>query len=312
MAIRHNHIATGTNDTGKQVSVNRWNEDHVVDGEITLSLPSADPAVPTTDKLAIFARKIGGRMMLAQIGPSGLDTVFQPNLGGNKVAAWMPPGNATTVPGVFGMSALTATGTATARNVATTNLFTRMTRLGYVSAATAGSLAGAREAAAKYTTGAGAPLGGFFARFRFGVSDAATVAGARMFIGMQAATGSPTNVEPNTLVNSIGLCQLSTSNNLHMYCAGTGVGTPVDLGANFPANTLSADAYELTLFAPPAGGIVHYQVIRLNTGNVASGSFSTNVPLGTQLLCFQAWRTNNATALAVGLDLCGLYIETDY
>jgi hypothetical protein len=30
------------------------------------------------------------------------------------------------------------------------------------------------------------------------------------------------------------------------------------------------------------------------------------------LLCHQLWRTNNATALAVGLDICGIYIETDY
>ena len=68
--------------------------------------------------------------MAAQIGPSGLDTTLQANLGGNKVALWMPPGSSTTVPGVFGMAALTAVGTATARTVATTNLLSRMTRLG--------------------------------------------------------------------------------------------------------------------------------------------------------------------------------------
>lgn len=309
MGLKHAYTATGTNDGAKQVSVNRWNADHVIDSAIDIPL-IASPGIPPADNVAIFARKIAGRMMLMQMGPSGLDTSFQPNLGGNKCALWMPPGGSTTVPGVFGMGALTATGTATSRAVATTNMLTRMTRLGYVSAATAGALAGAREAVAKYTTGAGSGLGGFFKRVRFSVSDAAVVAGARMFVGLNASTGAMTNVEPNTLTNVLGVCKLSTSNNLHIYGAGASVGTPVDLGANFPANTLSADVYELSMFSPAAGGCF-WQVTRLNTGDTASGQFAS-VPLGTVLLCHNYVRGNNATALAVGLDLCGIYMETDY
>ena len=309
--IKHAYVATGVNDDTKQVSKNRWNEDHVIDTEIDLPV-IASPAAPPDGMLSIYAKKVGGRTMLMQMGPSGLDTSFQPNLGGNKVAMWMPPGNSTTVPGVFGMAALTAVGTATARNVATTNMLTRMTRLGYVSAATAGSMASVREAAAKYTLGAGAGLGGFFYRVRFGVSDAATVAGARMFVGLSASTAAATNVEPNTLTNAIGVCQLSTSNNLHFYCAGSTATIAIDLGASFPAHTLSTDVYELAMFAPSTGGEVNYTVTRMNTRDVASGKITTGLPLGTQLLCHQIWRTNNATALAVGLDLCGIYMETDY
>ena len=278
----------------------------------TLTLPyTQSPAVPDADYGTIFIKKIAGRAMAAQIGPSGLDTTLQANLGGNKVALWMPPGGSTTVPGVFGMAALTATGTATARPVAATNLLTRMTRLGYVSAATAGALAGGREAVAKYTTGAGPGLGGFFARYRFGVSDAATVAGARMFIGLDALTAAPTNIDPSTKINCIGVGQIGTSDNLHIIRGNATAKTPIDLGANFPANT-NVDAYELNLFAPPAGGC-YWQVRRLNTTFEATGFLpSTEIPIATQLLCHQLWRCNNATALAVGLDVCGIYIETDH
>ena len=278
----------------------------------TLTLPDTQsPAAPSADYGTIFIKKIAGRMMAAQIGPSGLDTTLQANLGGNKVALWMPSGASTTVPGVFGMAALTATGTATVRGVSVANLLTRMTRLGYVSAATAGALAGAREAAAKYTTGAGPGLGGFFARYRFGVSDAATVAGARMFIGLDALTAAPTNIDPSTKVNCIGVGQIATSDNLHIIRGNATAKTPIDLGANFPANT-NVDAYELNLFAPPAGGC-YWQVRRLNTTFEATGFLpSTEIPIATQLLCHQLWRCNNATALAVGLDVCGIYIETDH
>lgn len=278
----------------------------------TLTLPDTpSPTVPSDGYGTIFIKKIGGRIMAAQIGPSGLDTALQASLGGNKAAMWMPPGGSTTVPGVFGMAALTATGTATARTVATTNLLTRMTRLGYVSAATAGSLAGAREAVAKFTTGAGPGLGGFFARYRFGVSDAATVDGARMFIGLDALTAAPTNIDPSTKVKCIGVGQIAASNNLHIIRGNVTANTPIDLGANFPANT-NSDAYELNLFALPSGGC-HWHVRRLNTAFEATGFLpSTEIPIATQLLCHQLWRCNNATALAVGLDVCGIYIETDH
>lgn len=278
----------------------------------TLTLPDTQsPAVPGPGYGTIFIKNIAGRAMAAQIGPSGLDTTLQANLGGNKAAMWMPPGGSTTVPGVFGMAALTATGTATARGVATTNLLTRMTRLGYVSAATAGALAGAREAVAKFTTGAGPGLGGFFARYRFGISDAATVAGARMFVGLDALAATPTNIDPSTKINCIGVGQIATSDNLHIIRGNATAKTPIDLGANFPANT-NAGAYELNLFAPPAGGC-YWQVRRLNTPFEATGFLpSTEIPVATQLLCHQLWRCNNATALAVGLDVCGIYIETDH
>lgn len=277
----------------------------------TLTLPATQsPAVPDAGYGTIFIKEIAGRAMAAQIGPSGLDTALQAHLGGNKVAMWMPPGGSTTVPGVFGMNALTATGTATARSVATTNLLTRMTRIGYVSAAPAGSLCGVRETVAKYTTGAGPGIGGFFARYRFGISDAAPVAGARMFIGLDASTAAPTNVDPSTKVNCIGVGQIATSNNLHIIYGNATAKTPIDLGANFPANS-NADAYELSLFAPPTGGC-YWQVHRLNTPFVATGFLSpTETPTSAQLLCHQLWRCNNTTTLSVGLDVCGIYIETD-
>ena len=278
----------------------------------TLTLPDTqNPVTPGADYGTIFIKKIAGRLMAAQVGPSGLYTTLQANLGGNKVALWMPPGGSVTVPGVFGMAALTATGTATSRAVATTNLLALMTRLGYVSAATAGALAGAREAVAKYTTGAGPGLGGFFARYRFGVSDPATVAGARMFVGLDALTAAPTNIDPSTKVNCVGVGQIAASDNLQIIYGKATANTPIDLGADFPANT-AADAYELNLFSPPAGG-VHWQVRRLNTAFEASGFLaSADTPAATTLLCHQLWRCNNATALAVGLDVCGIYIETDH
>jgi hypothetical protein len=283
----------------------------VVSSLATLVLPDTQsPTTPATNYGTIFMKKIAGRMTASQIDPSGLAATLQSNLGETKVAVWVPPGGSTTAPGVFGMNALSVTGTATARSVATSSVLPRMVRLGYVSSTTAGSLAGARETVTKFTTGAGAGQGGFFARYRFGISDAASVSGARMFVGLDAAAATaPTNVEPSSKINCVGIAQISTSNNLQLVYGNAGSKMPIDLGGNFLVSP-NVEAYELILFSPASGGI-YWLARRLNTTQEVSGFItSADAPSSTTLLGHQLWRCNNATALAVGLDVCSIYIET--
>ncbi len=284
-------------------------------GEITLPYVST-PAVPAADKLNLFAGRKASRMLPRFIGPSGLDVTLQTNFFSNKIGRWNVQGNGTTLPGNDGFIASTALGTATARNVAATNMATRARRLGYVSAATAGSLSGHYQATAQFTIGATGGIGGFFYVCRFVVSDAAAISGARMFVGLRNAVAAPTNIEPSTgQTNMVGAAQISTSNNLQLVYGGSAAQTAIDLGASFPANTLSADLYELALFAPPDTQVIYYQVTRVNTGDIATGMLSgavgTVIPAATTFLAHTAWRCNNATALAVGIDAVSIYIETD-
>jgi len=285
-------------------------------GVMNVQLSDNAPSTPPANTVRLFRQKVGGRNMLAVRGPSGLDTVMQPHMARNKVAWWNPAGNTATAPPVVGFNAPTALGTATIRSVATTNMATRAKRMGYVSAATAGSLSGHQNVSAtsQFTVGNGSGLGGWHSVTRFCVSDAAAVAGARMFIGVRNAVAAPTNVEPDTLTQCVGVAAISSSNNLHIVYGGTAAQTKIDLGANFPANSLSADLYELSLFSSPYSGDVYWQVTRLNTGDTASGQIVNSgaavLPTASLLLGVVAWRCNNATALAVGLDLAMHYVET--
>lgn len=277
---------------------------------------TSDPS-PPTGAITMYAKSVGGRIMPKWIGPSGVDTPIQPFLGGNAIGYWRPPGSSTAVPGILGYGALTAVGTATTRAVTTTNTFTRMRRLGYVSASTAGALASIRQTVTQITVGDGTN-GGFHKVTRFGISDAATVAGARMFIGISATTSAPTNVEPSTLLNCFGVGHGASDTNLKIYYGGSSAQTPIDLGSDFPINAGSADAYELVLFSPPnENGTIKWRVTRLGTAFTASGTVNGSggviLPATTTLLSYMwGYRTNNATALAVGLDLVSDYIETDY
>lgn len=287
----------------------------IVGGNLNLAV--ATPGVAPANTITAFAQTVAGRMMLAMRGPAGVETGLQPFLARGCVGFWRPAGSSTAAAVAGGYLTPTIVGVATSRVIATTNFFTRLKRIGYVSAATVASLVESRVAAAQISIGDGAGFGGFTKIVRFGISDAAPVGTARMFVGISSNTGAATNVEPSTLTNSIGVGHGAADTTLKLYFGGSAAQAPIDLGANFPVNTRSTDAYELALFAAPNSTSVSYLVTRLNTGQSASGLLTAataglQLPAPAILLSqHKAWRTNNATALAVGLDLISDYIETD-
>lgn len=340
MPIEIKHSLTASDPQSPPIGASDWNANHTISGnkaafnesltdgdflfvgdvpltpEGNFQLEESATPTPPAAGVTLFGRDIAGRRLPAFVGPAGLDSALQPLLARNKIGYWSPPGNANTVPGVLGFTAITASNfTATARNVATTNMFTRMRRLGYVTAATSGTVGNWRVAVYQYTVGSpSTQLGGFSYIVRFGISDAAEVAGARMFMGMRASS-TPSNVEPSTLTNCIGVGHGASDTNMKLFYGGSAAQAPIDLGVNFPANTRNTDVYELALFSPPNSSDVHWQVTRVNTGDVASGTITNTgaavLPDNNTLLAPWGYRTNNATSLAVGLDVMSAYIETD-
>jgi hypothetical protein len=243
-------------------------------------------------------------------GNTGWGKAASASSGLGRMRSWTMNGNAATVTAV-GMTAPTAIGTATTRNVATTNVFTQVPRLGYVSAAVAASLAGPRGAALQFFRGNAASLGGFRMRFSFGISDAVFSAAGRMFLGMTGSIAAPTNVEPSTLTNCFGIGHGAADTTLRIYSGNAGAGTPVDLGVNFPANTTNTHWYQVEFVALSNTATMTYEVRRAGTTFVATGTITTP-PVNTQLLGIQMWRTNNAAAVAVGLDVGDVYAYLDY
>lgn len=248
MGLKHTYTATGTNDAAKQVSVDRWNADHAVIEQLDFPLETT-PLTPAADNVGIMGRKVGGRMMPGFIGPSGLDTAIQPFLARNKIGWFSPPGNAVTVH-QHGL-VLTATGTATAANVAATNVHTAMRRLEYaVTVAATTAVAGFRSTVAQYFMGA---LGGFHLVVRFGRSrGVAANATLRGFVGLSSLTGASTNVEPSTTeTNAIGVgCDAADANWQIMHRLTTGATTKVDTGIA-KAVSDTTEMYDLALFSPP-------------------------------------------------------------
>lgn len=278
-----------------------------------IDLSSTNPSTPPAGTVRLFRREIAGRQVPAFVGPSGLDMMVQPHFARNKTGRYTAAGNSSSIAN-DSLPGLNSQGTLTGRYHQTTSLFARVRRVGVVSAVTAGSIAAMRSSEGQFNTGSGADgLGGFFMVMRFGL--AAITADTRAFFGMRVSA-SPTNVEPSTLNQLIGIGRGAADTNFKLFYGGSSAQVPIDLGANFPANTSNVDLYDLALFAPPTlSGTINWQVTRLNTGDVAQGQLtgtSVELPTTAWLTALTAWITNNATAAAVAFDFVSLYIETDY
>lgn len=313
MTVKHNKVSSaGASSDPTLVGGTDWNDDHVVDsGGINMSASGTTPTTPAAGKIAMWARTIAGRNLPASVDENGLAVWMQPFLGRNRIGMVQAMGNSSAQLTNWGIANTSVVGTATSRSVATTNFFTSLRRIGYVSSATAGNLAKLTlSLTSQFWRGNAAGLGGFTMVARWGTSDAATVSGARTFVGMSA--GSLNTLDPSTYTQLIGVGADSADSNLQIITNdGTGTATKIDLGANFPANTLSTDAYELMLFCPPNGSSISYQVTRLGTAYVATGTITTDLPDATSLMTPVIQRCNGPTALAVGLDFMHLYMETD-
>jgi hypothetical protein len=274
----------------------------------------AVPTAPAAGRLVLFGEECGGRSMPAYIGPSGLDSILQPFLARNKIGYWSGIGNANTAPLALGIAAPTAAGTATAVNVATTGIAAQTKRLRYqVSPASATAVAGWRLGVAQFWLGNGSGLGGFNLVQRFVPGGNGTPSTQRMFVGIGSSTAAPTDVQPSSITNIIGVGADAADTNLFMmHNDGSGTATRIDLGANFPKNNAGTDLYEIALFAKPNATEVEYQVRRLNTGHEATGTITTDIPSNTTLLAPRGWASVGGTSSTIAIDLISLYIETDY
>jgi hypothetical protein len=221
-----------------------------------------------------------------------------PKMSGNEI--WRGStfrNNSTTTDTTGGLTFVTPTGTATARSVATTSYATRSIRMGVVSSSTTvGRYTGIRGSVLLWYV-----TGGFLYTGEFNISDTAFVTGTHNFWGLASSTsdlliGGVNNDQPSALTNIIAFANDSGDANLQiMHNDASGTATKTDLGASFPSNRTAGAAittiYSCYLYNAPASSNVIYRIVNKETGAVAQGTLSTNLPASTVGLNFFGART---------------------
>lgn len=313
MGIRHAYSVTAANDPAKEVSRDRWNADHAIVDELVFPA-IATPAAPAAGNLSLFAKSIGGRIMPAFIGPSGLEAALQPHFGRNKVALFSAAGTSAVAPVAIGVI-MSSAGTLTASNWGSGNFWQEIRKIEYlVTVASTTAVAGIRNQANQFTVGgAAANRGGFHHIAVWGPATGVATTTTCAFCGMRPS-GALTDVQPSTLTNMVGMGWDAADTNVQfMYNNSAGTATKIDLGASFPVPTVDRTTiYRLTMFSPPGTTqIVNYQVENLDTGASATGSVNTNLPSTTTPLAQTIYMSVGGTSSVIGIAVSQLYTETD-
>jgi hypothetical protein len=302
--------AAGASSDSSKVGGDDWNADHVIDSDgVTMVTRTDVPSSPASGKLGLFARSLAGRALPAVIGSDGLVAALQPHIGRGRSAYWIPSGNGTTLTAV-GMLPPAQTGNS--KNVSTTNLFQSIRRVSFSTGASSNSSYTVKPSSAQFFFGASAGMGGFHYISRFGIANSAAITDGRAFVGMVAGTGALGAINPSSAVNIIGIGYDGGDTNWSIFSNdGTGTATKTDLGANFPCTTQSVDVYELVMYVPPNSTTVKWAVTRVNTGDFASGTFTSDIPASNTLMHPQYNVVAGASAQVITIDIMSLYIETD-
>ena len=277
-----------------------------------LELSTSNPAAPAAGKVRVFGRNVGGRIMPAFKGPSGLDSSLQASLARNRIAWANPLGGGSTI--ATSAITLAATGSFIAEGVATTNLYTAMKRAVVTAAVSTTAVAGLRSTFTQYFRGAlGGKIGGFHFVCRFGPATGQSIQTTRRgFCGFTSLFAASTDVNPSTLPHVLGVgCDAIDANYFIMHRTGTLAVTKIDTGISKSAADASK-VYELAMFCAPGSSTVEFEFTDLTTDVVFRHTANTNLPSPDALLGPQVYYSVGGISGPVGTALMSMYIETDY
>jgi hypothetical protein len=299
---------------GNQFSANTISGNTIFLNPIQYSATTTTP----TSAITLFASTRSGKILPTIIDQEGFNYNLQPSLMSKGVGmVFVTNAGASAALTAFRSLAPTLYGSNKASAIATTNLFRSTKRYGNQTSSAAANLAcGMRspDTSPFLWRGNAAGLGGFLWQATVGVSDAATVANSNCFWGLWSGTGSigtSNNITGLTSIIGIGSCTGNTNLSI-IHNDGGGTCTTIPLGANFPAQTLSTDLYNIRIFAPSNGSYMGISIERVNTGNYYEAILDTNIPTNNGFLSWHLWRSNATTALQAGLDIVQVYWETRY
>lgn len=290
--VKVSTIANATTDTDKFLVSDSGVIKYRTGSEILSDIAAQGALTVTTTGTSGAATLIGNTLNIPVYNGSLI-----PDLNGTEI--WRGHtfrNNSTTFDSTAGLT-LSTTGTNTARSVATTSYAARGIRMGVTASLVAtGRYSGIRGGVLLWYV-----TGGFLYTGEFNISDTATATGTHNFWGLASSTadlviGNISNSQPSALLNIIAFANDSGDSNLQiMHNDGTGTATKIDLGSSFPSNRTAGAAittiYSCYLYNAPNSSNVIYRIVNKETGAVAQGTLSTNLPASTVGLNFFGVRT---------------------
>lgn len=262
-------------------------------------------------KLSLTSLKAFLKTYFDTIYTTGTSSII-PKISAHETFRGITTRNGSTTTDSSGGITLTVDASVAAKTIASTTYLTKQIRIGYYhTVVSTGHMLDLRFNGSLFYIGSG-----FRYVLEFGIPDTVYASGCRQFHGMQASTLAPTysdTVQVDTLTDIVGIGSESTDTNLQVfYNDASGVASKIDLGASFPANrTAGAELttmYSVTLYNEIGSSNVLYRIVNDETGAIAEGTISTNLPSATTALTMVTSRcmgggggNNNTGRLDIGM-----------
>lgn len=286
-----------------------------IDGGGFAWVPTGAPTTnPANGGVSLIAQKVAGRNLLATKDYKGRISTMQSSIA-QKSVTWAVPNGAGGL-SIMGTQITMVPSTGTNGTIAATNYFTAARRTSWdVTTMVATAIAGFYETVAKYILGTGTG-GGLQFTARFGNSRGGSDTSKRMFVGLSSSVAAPTDVNPSTQTDVLGVgCDAADTNFQFMYRSGTGTVTKVDTGIAKPT-TDATEVYEFSMTEEPNNYYIEFNLTRLSDGKLAYGDTSVpasggGIPAQTTLLAARGYMSAGGISNVVGLALMNLVIESD-
>lgn len=190
---------------------------------------------------------------------------------------------------------------------ANTSFLTQYPRFSLTTAATTTASALYRTTNLLCYRGNAAGRGGFKFNARFGTSTASAT--QRVFVGLKNPAGAIGNsTEPSALTSIIGIGKDSTDTDYSiMHNDGADAATKIPLGSAFAAN--NTQVIEVEFECDPNSDRVSYRATNLETGAVASGTITTDLPANDVFFEPQVFTNTGGVASAVAIDCIHVLLE---
>lgn len=281
----------------------------------------SNPSAPAADTLRFWGRKIAGRMVPKFMGPSGVDTPFQPALFGNNIIQYSPT-SGTTVTGGFGTlwAKGSSSGTVDHPTPATTSpaIVNQMKRTRHRNVVTTtNQCMGIQSIASgmpQFWRGNATGLGGFFffARFIVELWPADT---CRLFVGLQSST-TEVAISDTVLNDTCGFWH-DTADGANVLSFMTRNQATTTKSSSISSVVLAAgQAFDAYIFAKPNDSVIYYRLDDVNAGTtLVDSSTSTTLPTSTVFMGPAVQMSNgtaNITANTVGIGVNRIYVESDH
>jgi len=281
-----------------------------------LRLPSiATPSVPAAGGIKVFAKDYGNSPWPHFLAPEGVvPWPVQPYIGDGRFYAWLPIVGGTTA-SLIGWPAQSVNGTSTTAAIGAGNRRTNAQRMEFlIGSASPSACAHFRIAQAGFgVNGSSSWEGGFRGLMHGAPATGCTNSSHRFFMGLGDSL-SMSDVDPSTQTQVVGIGYDASDANLQfMHNDGSGTCTKIDLGSSFAKPTTDRSVwYRMRLYAPPGTTrILYYEVTNLETGAVAVGAVTTNLPLASSYVTPKAYGSVGGVSSVVGITMGNIVFITE-